>query len=228
MDIDINTTKILYLRRIHKFFSFKYDLFCSKYQQVDKELTNELEICNNNSTTNNVIKKLEQKGEYYLRMNWLHKIDNFVLDWVKHNVIRDNQSAKMTIPDNEYIISYIEYEIILLLLHECSGISLECEKFVKEQLFTNFIDPITHVLDKSKNNIDRDKLIFQFVSFVDTVLVDRHTIYELHEMCKSFDSLNADYIDKRVYEIINKKYNSIKTSYKPIEISSRDDIDDDE
>lgn len=196
------------------FFSYKYELTYSNYQQVDEELKK----CDNNPMTNIVIEELkERKGEYYLHMNWLHKIDNFVLDWVKRDVIRDNQSAKMVIPDNEYIISYIEYEIILLVLHECSRISLDCEKFVKGQLITNFIDPITHVLDKSSTNIDRDNLIFQFISFVDTVLVDRHTIYELHEMCKSFDSLNANYIDERVYEIINKKYKSITTSSKPID-----------
>lgn len=223
MDIDINTIKILYLRKLRKFFSSKYELICSKYRQIDKKITNELKKPDNNPITNIVVEELnKQKGEYFLYMDWLHKIDNFVLNWVNHDVIRENQSI-MTIPDNEYIISCIEYEIILLVLHECSHISLECEKFIKGLLINGYISQIVNILDKSNTN--RDKLVFQFISFVDTKLIDRRTIYELHEMCKSFDSLNANYIDERVYQIIIKKYNSITKSSEPIEISSNENVD---
>lgn len=192
--IDINTIRLLYLRRLQKFCSFNCVQF-SNYTQLNAE-----------------------PGETNGRITneWASDINSYMLTKVENSIKELTKCKPIMIGYNEYIITYIEYEILLQVLHDYPSKSLAFKDFAI-RLFSPLIRQITDTLDNQCWSA------FEFQAFVTKEVDDQKSINELERLFTNLKSLNAK-IDERVYKFVDDHVTSYTNKIKLAEIQSKKDI----
>lgn len=191
--VDINTIQILYLRRLQKFCSFN----CEQFSNYKQKCAEPGEINDNITNT------------------WSSDINSYMLTKVENNIKELMECKPRMICYNEYIITCLEYEILLQVLNECPSKSSAFKDFAM-RLFSPLIRQITDTLD------NQCRSVFEFQAFVTKEIVEQKTINELERLFTNLKRLNAK-IDEHVYKFVDDHVTSHTDKIKIAEVQSKKD-----